>query len=52
MIPAGALKSEALITRVIKLDELLDRGLMALIKEKDTQVKILVDMRPDTADTA
>lgn len=40
----GLLKPERMITSRIALDDLVDRGIWALVKEKDKHVKILVDM--------
>ncbi|KAF6785025.1 putative alcohol dehydrogenase, zinc-containing [Colletotrichum sojae] len=40
----GALKPAAMITRKIKLDDVLEQGIKALITDKDNQVKILVDV--------
>ncbi|GAB7364051.1 hypothetical protein MBLNU230_g4606t1 [Neophaeotheca triangularis] len=40
----GSLKPEKMITSRIALDNLVEHGIWALIKEKDKHVKILVDM--------
>ena len=40
----GSLKPEAMITSKIAMDNLVDDGYWALIKEKDKHVKILVDI--------
>ncbi|KAI1864620.1 hypothetical protein JX265_008344 [Neoarthrinium moseri] len=43
-IESGKIKPGAMITSMIALEEIEDKGFRALIEEKDTQVKILVDM--------
>lgn len=43
-IADGRLKPNRMITRKIALDDLVEKGIMALVKEKDKHVKILVDM--------
>lgn len=40
----GALKPASMITRKIPLDDLIDKGIKALITDKDNQVKVLVDV--------
>lgn len=41
-ISSGRMKPEAMITKRIGLDEVVEGGFKALIKDKDNQVKILV----------
>ncbi|PNS20824.1 hypothetical protein CAC42_2755 [Sphaceloma murrayae] len=41
-ISSGRMKPEAMITKKIKLDEVVEEGFSALIKDKENQVKILV----------
>lgn len=41
----GDLKPQKMITRMIKLDELVEEGIKVLVNQKEKQVKILVDMR-------
>jgi 2-desacetyl-2-hydroxyethyl bacteriochlorophyllide A dehydrogenase len=43
-IADGRLQPRKMITRKIPLDHLVEKGILALIKEKDKHVKILVDM--------
>ncbi|KAI9809766.1 MAG: hypothetical protein M1825_000199 [Sarcosagium campestre] len=43
-ISSGKLKPEPMITSVIKLDDVEEKGFKALIHDKDNQVKILVQM--------
>lgn len=43
-IADGRLKPQKMITRKIGLNDLVEKGIKALIKEKDKHVKILVDM--------
>jgi len=43
-IADGRLQPNKMITRKIPLDDLVEKGILALIKEKDKHVKILVDM--------
>ncbi|KAL9053555.1 MAG: hypothetical protein Q9206_003887 [Seirophora lacunosa] len=45
-IASGSLQPEAMITRVIKMDEVEEKGFKALIDEKDKHVKILVEVSP------
>ncbi|KAL9008218.1 MAG: hypothetical protein Q9173_006634 [Seirophora scorigena] len=45
-IASGSLQPEAMITRVIKMDEVEEKGFKALIEEKDKHVKILVEVSP------
>lgn len=40
------LKPEGMITRKIKLDEVLEKGFKTLIEDKDNHVKILVEIHP------
>ncbi|CAK4030359.1 (R,R)-butanediol dehydrogenase [Lecanosticta acicola] len=42
---AGKMKPEGMITSTIRMDQLVDRGYLALINEKDKHVKILVDVQ-------
>ncbi|KAF2142870.1 uncharacterized protein K452DRAFT_269389 [Aplosporella prunicola CBS 121167] len=42
----GTLKPRRMITRRIQLEDLVEEGFMPLIKEKDRNVKILVEMAP------
>lgn len=35
-----------MITRIIKIDEIEEKGFKALIEDKDNQVKILVEVSP------
>lgn len=42
----GDLKPEPMITSVIKMDEVEEKGFKALIEEKDKHVKILVEVSP------
>ncbi|KAK8005049.1 alcohol dehydrogenase [Apiospora arundinis] len=42
---SGQLKVEGMITHRIKMDEVVAKGFEALIKEKDTTIKVLVDTR-------
>ncbi|KAK9771713.1 hypothetical protein SCAR479_11642 [Seiridium cardinale] len=44
-IDDGRINPGAMITGMIGLEDVEDKGFRALIEEKDTQVKILVDMR-------
>lgn len=41
-ISSGRMKPEGMITKKIKLDEVVEEGFTALIKDKENQVKILV----------
>ncbi|KAG9663627.1 sorbitol dehydrogenase, partial [Aureobasidium melanogenum] len=43
-IADGRLQPSKMITRKIPLNDLVEKGILALIKEKDRHVKILVDM--------
>lgn len=43
-IADGRLQPNKMITRKIPLDDLVEKGILALIKEKDRHVKILVDL--------
>ena len=43
-IATGAMKPGGMITRKIKLNEVAEKGFVALIEDKDNQVKILVDI--------
>lgn len=38
------MKPDGMITKKIKMDEIVDEGFKALINDKDNQVKILVDL--------
>ena len=40
----GALQPDKMITKKIKMDEVVEEGFRALTKEKDKQVKILIDV--------
>ncbi|KAH6695070.1 chaperonin 10-like protein [Plectosphaerella plurivora] len=40
----GSIKPSQMITRKIKLDDIVEDGIKALVNDKDNQVKILVDM--------
>jgi len=42
-ISSGAIKPEGMITKTIRMDEVVEQGFELLIKEKDKQVKVLVD---------
>lgn len=42
-ISSGSMKPEGMITKKIKFDEVVEEGFQALIKDKDRQVKILVE---------
>lgn len=41
----GRLKPHRMITSKIKMDDLVEKGIWALVKEKDKHVKILVDVK-------
>ena len=41
----GALQPDKMITKKIKIDEVVEEGFRALINDKDNQVKILIDVR-------
>lgn len=41
----GLLKPEPMITRMIKLDEVEEKGFKALVDDKDNHVKILVEVQ-------
>jgi len=43
-ISSGKITPEGMITKKIKMDEVVEQGFRSLINEKDKQVKILVDM--------
>lgn len=43
-LSTGALAPKGMITSKIRLEDIIDKGFNALIKEKETQVKILVDL--------
>jgi threonine dehydrogenase-like Zn-dependent dehydrogenase len=45
----GSLKPEKMITRKIKLEDLVEDGVKALIHDKDSQVKILVEVGGKTS---
>jgi translation elongation factor EF-Ts len=40
----GEIKPEGMITAKIKLDEIAEKGFVALTEDKDNHVKILVDI--------
>jgi threonine dehydrogenase-like Zn-dependent dehydrogenase len=44
----GKLTPEAMITRRIRMDEIVDKGFNALVQDKDHHVKILVDIGVST----
>lgn len=44
MTIAGEIKPESMITKKIRLDDLVEEGVKTLIHDKDNHVKILVDM--------
>ncbi|KAK4988882.1 hypothetical protein LTR50_003616 [Elasticomyces elasticus] len=44
-LSAGKLKPERMITRKIRMEDLVEEGVWALVKEKDKHVKILVDVK-------
>ncbi|KAK8093031.1 hypothetical protein PG999_014618 [Apiospora kogelbergensis] len=44
-LESGKLKVEGMITHRIKMDEVVAKGFEALMKEKDTTIKVLVDVR-------
>lgn len=44
-LKSGALKPASMITKKIKMEDVVSEGLETLIKEKDDHVKILVDVR-------
>ena len=41
----GKLKPQRMITSKIKMEDLVEKGVWALVKEKDKHVKILVDVK-------
>lgn len=41
----GRLKPQKMITSKISMDDIVEKGILALIKEKDKHVKILVDVK-------
>ena len=43
-VSLGAIKPSQMITRKIKLENIVEDGIKALIQDKDNQVKILVDV--------
>ena len=43
-ISKGMIKPEGMITRKIRMDEIVEKGFIALTEDKDNQVKILVDI--------
>lgn len=45
MIIIGQLNPERMITSKIKLDEVVEKGLKALVGQKESHCKILVDMQ-------
>lgn len=44
-IADGKLKPERMITSKIHINDLVEKGIWALVKEKDKHVKILVDIK-------
>ena len=44
-IADGRLKPRKMITSMISIEDLVDKGIWALVKEKDKHVKILVDLK-------
>lgn len=46
MVVIGTLRPEPMITGVIEMDEVEEKGFKALIEEKDKNVKILVKVNP------
>lgn len=44
-IAEGKLKPKRMITSKIAIDDLVAKGIWALVKEKDKHVKILVDLK-------
>ncbi|KAK8074224.1 hypothetical protein PG994_005123 [Apiospora phragmitis] len=44
-LESGQLQVEGMITHKIKMDEVVHKGFEALMKEKDTTIKVLVDVR-------
>lgn len=40
----GAIQPQQMITRKIKLENIVEDGIKALIRDKDNQVKVLVDI--------
>ena len=43
-ISSGRMKPQGMITKVIKLDEVAEEGFAALSKDKENQVKIMIDV--------
>lgn len=43
-LASGAITPSLMITRKIKLENIVEDGIKALVHDKDNQVKILVDM--------
>ena len=41
----GQIKPEQMITRIIKIDEVEEKGFKSLIEDKDNQCKILIDVQ-------
>lgn len=41
----GRLKPDKMITSKIRMDDIVDKGIWALVREKDKHVKILVDVK-------
>ena len=41
---AGNMQPESMITKRIQIDDVVEEGFKALIKDKDNQVKILIDL--------
>ena len=44
-ISSGRMKPEGMITKKIRLDEVVEQGFAALIHDKENQVKILVESK-------
>jgi len=42
-IASGAMRPEGMITKKIKLDQVVEEGFLALVNDKENQVKILVE---------
>ena len=48
-ISSGRMKPQGMITKVIKLDEVAEEGFTALSKDKENQVKIMIDVGAPTS---
>ncbi len=46
MMATGRMKPESMITAIIKLDEVEEKGFKTLVNDKDNHVKILVEVSP------